>query len=315
MKKFVQFSFIILVNFYFISVIQPVDTETVVAIVNEDVITSSELDLILRPLYVKYSKVYEESELQEKLHEAHTKALDQLIDQKLLSQEAKKQELPIDENEFKKRIRKIKMRFGSEKDFIDALEKDGISLKAFEDKMREQFLIKMLTYKEIGTNISISPKEVSDDYYKNLKKYEEKEMVEMGHILIKKSSHDNALERAQEVQEKLTQDESSFEELAKQYSDDPNSTQGGDMGFYAKGSLMPVLEDKAFSMEVGQVSEMIESDLGYHFIKLKAKRQQRTPPLTEVYEEIYDELFQVKGEVLHREWLNKLREKAHVQIL
>lgn len=290
-------------------------TQAVEAIVNDAIITTTELQTILKPLYYKYSKVYEGEQLKAELQKAQKKALWQLIDQKLISQEAIKKEVQLKEDAIQKQIRKVRERFGSDEDYRNALEQDGMSEKAFENKVREQYFIKALTYQEISVNVEVSPKNVQDYYEQHIDQFIEQEKVQISHLLIKKSEHPDALELAQTINQKLQDDPSLFTVLAKEHSDAVNSEEGGDMGFFEKGQLMPILEEKAFSMNVGEISSVIESGIGYHFIWLRAKKKKRQVALEEVWEDIYNLLDQQKLTEAQEEWLKKLREKAHIQIL
>ncbi len=100
-----------------------------------------------------------------------------------------------------------------------------------------------------------------------------------------------------------------FEVLAKQYSEGPNAEKGGDMGYFPRGSMMKEIEEAAFSMNAGEISEIIRTNVGYHILYLKARRSARQIPFQEVSKDVERELFQVKIEKLKAEYVDDLRKK------
>ncbi|MDP3980725.1 MAG: peptidylprolyl isomerase, partial [Chlamydiota bacterium] len=152
-------------------------------------------------------------------------------------------------------------------------------------------------------------------YYKeHIQKYQEPEMVSACHILIKKSSdHDAAQAKLTEVQKKLSEGVP-CETVAKEYSEGPKASEGGDLGFFARGKMLPQIEEKAFQLNVGEISPVIESDIGYHIIQLKARKKERVKPLSEVYSEIQDIIQQGKIQEARTAWLKELRKKAYIAI-
>ncbi|MBI1884423.1 MAG: SurA N-terminal domain-containing protein [Chlamydiae bacterium] len=286
----------------------------VVAEVNGEIITSQELDQVLRPLYAKYKRAYSGEELNKHMEEARRDALSQLIERKLVLQEAKKQNIQIEDKKVEERFQAVKSKFDSDDEFYYALEKEGMTTDQLRENIREQLLVKTLSRQEILRSIHVRPKEVSDYYSQNTQRFSEPEMVQMGQILVKKGDHAEAAKQKIEEAQKKLKGGTSFEAVAKEYSEDPYAKEGGDMPFFAKGNLMKEIEDEAFSMEVGQTSETIESDLGYHILTLKARKQDRVKPLSEVYSEIEEELYQQKVEAFHEKWVEKLKKKAHVVV-
>jgi parvulin-like peptidyl-prolyl isomerase len=290
----------------------------VVAEVNGEIVTSQELDQILRPLYAKYKRVYSGEDLAKRMEEARKDAISQLVERKLVLQEAKKKNVQAEEKDIETRLKQIRSKFDSEDEFYYALEREGMSLDQLRENIKEQLVVRTLTRQQVAGSASVTPKEISDFYNQNLKtKFSDPEMVQVGQILVKKGkdakSKERSLQKIQEVKTKLKQG-IPFETLAKEYSEGPYAKEGGNLPFFAKGDLMKEIEVAVFLMEVGQTSDIIESDLGYHILVLKARKKDRVKPLSEVWQDIEDELFQKKLQEVHKKWVDELKKKAHIQI-
>ncbi|MBI1870997.1 MAG: SurA N-terminal domain-containing protein [Chlamydiae bacterium] len=286
----------------------------VVAEVNGEIVTSQELDQILRPLYAKYKSVYSGEELEKHMTDARRDAIDQLIERKLVLQEAKKQNLQVEDKRIEERLNTIKAKFDSEDEFYYALEKEGMTVDQLRENIKEQLMVRLLSRQEVSKSIVVSPKEISDFYDQNIKKYSDPEMIQVGQILVKKEKDVEAAREKIEEAKKHLDEGTPFETVAKDSSEGPYAQEGGVMPFFAKGELMKEIEDKAFSMEVGQTGGIIETDLGFHIVTLKARKKTRVKPLSEAWSEIEDELYQKKVEEFHSQWVEKLKKKSHILV-
>lgn len=301
----------------YLLLVSPADSEVVsrvVAEVNGEIITSQELEQIIRPVFAKYKRAYSGEELERKMEQARKDAVAQLIERKLVLLEAKKQSILIDERDVEKRFSQIRSKFDSEDEFYYALEREGISADQLRENIREQILVRQLTRKEVTRSVSVSPREITDYYNKNIARYSEPERVQVGQILIKKGNDKQDARRKIELALQKISEGVPFEIAAKEYSEGPYAKDGGNMPFFGKGELMKELEDAIRTMEVGQKSGIIESALGYHIIVLKAKKKPRVQPLSEVWVQIEDELYQEKASAIHKQWVEGLKKKAHVRI-
>lgn len=149
--------------------------------------------------------------------------------------------------------------------------------------------------------VSVSDEEVASYYERNLSNYTEPEKVRARHILVRVDPEATAEEReaarrkAEALLERLRAGED-FAALAKENSDDPGSAaQGGDLGEFARGTMVKAFEDAAFALEPGQTSEIVETMYGYHIIRVEEKKPGRTRPLEEVGEEIREHLIGIQA--------------------
>lgn len=131
-------------------------------------------------------------------------------------------------------------------------------------------------------------KTVEHAYQAQLDRYTQKEQIRARHILIKvkdEAEKDNALERAKKIYEEAKKED--FAQLARRYSEDEGSKdKGGDLGYFARGAMVPEFEAKAFSLNQNEISEPVRSSLGYHVIRLEDKKPETTTPLSAVKLEI-----------------------------
>ena len=105
----------------------------------------------------------------------------------------------------------------------------------------------------------------------------------------------------------------SFDALTAQYSQGPAALQGGDVGFIEKGTIIPEVETVAFSLPPEQISDVIESSMGFHIIKVIDKKGAGLKPIAVVREEIQDRIENEKLEKKYEEWISSVREKAHIE--
>ncbi len=293
--------------------------DQIVAIVNDDIVTFSELKKVLNPIYMQYEKMYEGDELVEKMVKARNEVLQQLISNKLLTQAAKSKGVTVDPKDIDERIAQIKERFPGEDAMTKALANDGLTLDNLKKNIEEQLLVRGLVQQELAHKAMVSPKEVETFYREHIGDFSEGETIDVCNILIKHKKRDpSEPDKAWEMINNLHKEikgGANFEVMAQRYSEGPNADKGGDMGFFPRGSMMKEIEDVAFNMKAGEVSEVIKTELGYHILFLKARKASRQIPLTEVSKDIEKELFQQKIEEAKGEYVKDLRQKAYIKIM
>jgi peptidyl-prolyl cis-trans isomerase D len=159
-----------------------------------------------------------------------------------------------------------------------------------------------LSRKDIADTIVVPDDELKKYYTDNLEKYSEPERRQASHILITypadadTQSKEKARAKAEEVLAKLKGGED-FAELAREYSKDPGSAdKGGDLGFFGRGDMVPEFEAAAYALNVGEVSDLIETSFGYHLIKLAAVEGGESEPFASVRDKILSQLQYEKAE-------------------
>lgn len=190
-----------------------------------------------------------------------------LIDEKVLSKKYK-----VTDKEIDKQIENLKEAYGTQYDL--AVQQNG------EKAIREMVKLDLLRQKAAMEDIKVTDKELKE-YYDNYKP-----KIRASHILVKDEK------TAKEIKAKLDKGED-FAKLAKQYSQDPGSAaNGGDLGWFGPGKMVKEFEDAAYKLKVGQVSDPVKTDYGYHIIKVTAKEKKK--PFNEMKDEIEFEVKQRK---------------------
>jgi peptidyl-prolyl cis-trans isomerase SurA len=182
---------LILTLFLILTAASPLKAESqlldqVAAVVNDEIITQSELDVLLRPLYDQYKKEGSPDEAVQKLGEARQKLLNQLVEDRLVFQEAKTQKIEIDENEIDDELARFKDRFKSDKELEDALQREGLSMKEMRERIRRQSMIRRLQDMEIRSRVVVSPLEIEKFYKENSDEFASGEKIRVRSITIRK---------------------------------------------------------------------------------------------------------------------------------
>ena len=206
------------------------------------------------------------------------------------------------EAEFKKRNEKAKLAVVS-----FPVDKFRESVQATDEEVSRWFEEKKADYKmpekrrvryalvdvqALRERIQVSPQDVQRYYEDNQQQYSQPEQVRARHILLKTEGKDDAAVRKQaEDLVKKARAGADFAELAKKFSEDEsNNTKGGDLDFFGRGQMVPEFDKVAFSLEPGQVSDVVKTEFGYHVIKLSEKRAASQRPLAEVQAQIEDQI-------------------------
>lgn len=230
-------------------------------------------------------------------------ALDSLIVNKIILLESKKQNIQISEDEIKEQIDKMVETIGGQEAYESALQYYGFS----EDELRKDIEMNLYLTKLLEPEIPITDEEMKDYFKENKDSFNQMEEVKASHILVETE------ETALEVKEKLSKGES-FEELAKEYSTDTsNSQQGGDLGFFGRGRMVTEFEETAFSLGIGEVSDPVKTDFGYHIIKVEDKKEAKEANYEESKDKIKEILFQEKFQGAYDTWIQNKLEEYEIQ--
>lgn len=293
-----------------------------VATVNGEIILLDEYQKKTELFIDQYKKISREEDVESKIEKIKEEILNQMIDEKLMSQEAEKKKIKISKRKIEKGIDSVKERFSGGEEFKKELKRQKITQKEFKEKIRKQLMIMELIDMAVRSKISEPTAEEIEEFYKtNKDKMVEPEGVRVRHILITvsdsatKSQKASALKKIKEAQKKLKKKGVDFGELAKEYSQDPaSSKRGGDLGFFVRGEMVPEFEKASFALNVGQTSDIVKTKFGYHIIKCEGKRARQKKTLEEVKDNLKNLIFRQKMEEKYEKWVKELRNKANVKI-
>lgn len=305
--------------------------DRVVAVVNDDVITLSELREMALSINPTSTEPIDENSV-----------LQQMIEQKLFEQEADKHGIKVTEAELDASIKQVQQKFGlNDEQMVEVLKKQNLTPESFREQWRLQTLGNKLLESQLKNKIVITEEEIKEYYVENYGgsvpessapavTETEAGQVKIAHILISARTT-GAEEKAGEVAE-LAKSGQDFGELAKEYSDDNLSAdKGGDLGYFKKGDLIETLQVAVDTTPVGGITGPVESPAGYHIIKVLERTE---PEKTEAEKdkdsdsdsgrvlaideqtrkEITDAIYRKKAEEQLKTWLDKIKEEAYIEV-
>jgi foldase protein PrsA len=230
-------------------------------------------------------------------------ALDGLITFELVKQEADSQGIVITDEDIQRELNNIINSMGSRENFEQALQQYHMTEEdLYPNLIQEARLRKLLI-----SQINITESDVRSYYDQNKESFSTPEQVRASHILVETKAEADAIY----TQLKNGAD---FAKLAKEKSIDPGSSViGGDLGYFERGIMVPEFEDAAFSLKVGEISQPVQSDYGYHLILVTDHKAEVVPTLESLTEQIKDTLASQKIYELSQSLINELRDKADIK--
>jgi len=244
--------------------------------------------------------------------------LENLIARELLYQESQKKGIKVDQQEIDAQLTGLKGRFPNEAEFKNALSRNNLTEADLRSQFERDLAIKKLLDGQIGDKIAVSEKETRAYYDSNLETFKKPEQVRASHILIKvdpgadEAKKAEARKKIESLQTKLKKGED-FGALAKEYSEGPSGPKGGDLGFFGRGQMVKPFEETAFAMKPGQVSDMVETNFGYHLIMVSDRTPEGTIPYEEVKDRLQQFLKQQKVQEAIAQYVETLEGKAKIE--
>ncbi len=246
--------------------------------------------------------------------------LDNMVAFKLLSQEAKQHHVVVPDAEVEAQIGGMKKQFPTEQAFQQALKQQHMTVEKLRDTARSNLVVRKLLQDEVMSKIEIKPSDISAFYEKNPDKFQQPESVHAAHILIIVPADADAATKASlkaRATEALTAAKAGkdFAALARQYSQDGSAQHGGDLGFFPKGQMVPAFEKVAFSLKPGEISDLVETQFGYHIIKVIEKKSGGTVPFAQAAPQIQQFLESQAQSDKGKAYVESLKAKGKVEIL
>ncbi len=293
--------------------------DRVVASVNDEAITLSEVQEDGQPVIRKIFQDFVGTERERQVEEAEKKVLDDLIDRRLMYQVAKREGTLPSSAEVQGAIDELKRNNNIKDDaqFRASLRAEGLTLEQIQRSIGERLAIGRLLAHQVRSSIIISEDEVKKYYEAHQDKFARTPSVHIQHILIAvtpDTDEAKAKARGEEALAKIRAGQD-FAKVAQEYSDSPTKDRGGDLGIVHRGDLAAEIESAAFGLPVGGVSGLIRTAAGWNIIKVEAVHLETVAPLAEVRDTIRDEIFREKFEAKRKDWLAELRSQASIHIM
>lgn len=281
----------------------PVVVDRVVAVVNDEVITMSDLqrESLKRPAGTDQRLTLEE-----------------MIDRKLQMVAAKRNGMEVTDRELADAIADIMKRNNMDnKQFEEALAREGLTLEQYRSEFREQMTMSRLFNKFIRTGLSVDEKEIREHYDRNMGQFSLPEEIRVRLLVVtvpEKASSDQiteARDKAAALMARIGKGED-FIRLIRENSGSPTAAQDGDLGFMQRDHAIPEIEDAAKDLKPGQYAGPVKAADGFYIIRVE---EIRTPvkPFEKVKDEIQKMLYEQKMENTYRVFLQSLRSEAHIE--
>jgi peptidyl-prolyl cis-trans isomerase C len=244
--------------------------------------------------------------------------LESLIDRELLFQESKKQGIQVKSEAVSNQFQKIQQRYPNKEEFKKLLSNMGLTESDVQAQIERGMAIQELIDKEVTEKIKVSDEETKSFYDKNPQLFQQPEQVKASHILIKVQTDapDDqkaaARKKIEAVQQKVQKGED-FATLAKTYSEGPSGPKGGDLGYFRRGQMVKPFEEAAFSLKPNETSEIVETQFGYHLIKVNDKKPAQKMTYAEVKDRLNDNLKKQKTDSGANAYIETLRKDAKIE--
>jgi parvulin-like peptidyl-prolyl isomerase len=294
--------------------------EKIVALVNNEVITLSELEEMGKPVYEQVARSSTPAEREEKLKRAHREVLDHLVEDKLLDQEIKKRKIEVPDRDVDAAVEDImKSSHLSQNDLKRTLARQGMTYSSYRQKIRNELGKMRLVNREIKSKIVIEEERVRKVYRENLDRFTDPLQVKIQQVFLPVPANGAQEEvagiqkEAQSILDRARKGED-FSELAKKYSRGPEARDGGTLGYFKHKELMPELEEAGFKLKTGEISDLVRTHLGFHILRVLDRRGGEPKPLAEVESQIREEMIQAEAEKKYEEWMKELKSKSYIEI-
>ena len=288
----------------------------VAAMVNEDVVTFSQVRELTGALESSLRTNFSGNALTERIKEVRLRALNDLIDRQLILQEFKKMKGQIPPHAIDDRVNAIiREEFGGDRSaFLRTIAAQGFTLDRIRKMEEDKIIVQAMRSREVKNEPLIPPGAVESYYRQHIQEWTTNDQVKLRMIKITPGS-DPAKKRKmiQEIREKLVRG-ADFGDLAKVYSEDSTQDKGGDWGWIKHGDLNPEMEQVVFRLPTGKISDIIELNQTFYIMLVEQKKGGIAKPLKELRTEIENRLLQVERQKDQQEWLGRLRKKAYVKI-
>ena len=291
----------------------PATIPPVVAKVNGQEIPKSDFDRMVSQMELQAGQ----SVPANRRDEIYRAVLDQIVTYTALVHEARARGIKVSDAEAKQasdaKIAELRQQIPDEKAFNKALADRGMTLTRLRSDIRNDIAITKMMEAELAAAPAVTDADVNDFYTKNPDEFQG---VRASHILIRPDGFDDeSKKKARATAEDLAKQArggADFAELARKHSADGSAQQGGDLGFFTKGAMVPAFSAAAFALEPGQVSDVVETQFGFHVIKLAERKD---IPLAEAAPKIRDFLAAKQRDERQQAFVAQVKSKSKIEVL
>ena len=295
--------------------------EKIVAVVGGDIILKSEMEERARPFLGEAERESDPKIKEKKRQTILREVLERMIDEQLILQQASDLKVTVTQDDIDKAVEDIRRQNNiNQEQLVEALKEQGMTLPGYRQDLKRQITRLKVISIAVRSRVSISDDDVKTYYEQNVKSTGVDRKVHASHIFVAipdggtvQQVEDKRTFAAQLVQRARAGED--FAKLAREHSEDAATRkEGGDLGWFGRGSLPSAIEEIVFNMEPGEVRGPVRAERGFHVLKLTDKKDEQVRPLSEVKEHLRTALFQQEMEKQTRNWIQELRKRAHIDV-
>ncbi len=292
--------------------------DRVVAVVNQEIITLSELEKWINPKEEVVAG--DRLQKQERERALRREVLEKLIEEKLIDQEVKRSGIKVSNKEVEATLEQVRRRNNATQEQLEkALSAEGLTLESYKKQVEKSLQRRKLISSEVKVETKAGEKEFREFYQKNIDRYRINETFRPAHILFvipKGATQEDVRETRKKCETVLRKIKGGddFGEMALLYSQDASSKSRGELGYFRRGELLPAFEREALRLQVGEVSGVVRTEFGFHIIKLLDRKGVDPLPFEEVKAKVQADYHDVELDKAFQEFLSTLREKSIIEI-
>jgi len=254
----------------------------------------------------------------ENLEAVKRNLLDSIINTELLYQESEIRKVVVDDKEVLAQFDQIRKQFPTEEEFKKSLSHELYTSDELKMEIRKGKMINSLLEADVFGKVKVSEKDAKKYYDENSVVFNRPETIKARHILIRldQTADKETVAKAEEQMKEIVKKQKegvNFEELAKQYSEGPSATQGGDLGYFPRGAMFKEFENAAFALKPGEVSGVVRTKVGLHLIKAEDTREAGIIKFAEVKDKVIDRLKMLERRKVMEGYISELRGKADIK--
>ncbi len=293
----------------------------VVAVVGDDIITSMDVDKVVKLMEAQLEPAVNEREAADRRQQMRKVAIDRLIEDKLFAQEVARQKLKVSDREIDNYLVRLKKsNHLNDEQFAAQLSRRGLTPQEYREDLRKDMLKHRLIAQQVKDKVVISDEQVKQFYQKHMDQYRKQDRVRIRALF--RTMPDDAAPATKEAVKQKAQDlraqvagGAALAGLAKQYSQGPGAPQGGEIGPVAAADLLPAMRQALVALKPGELSPVLEVPGGYVFFRLLERTGTQVEPLDKVSDDIRKKLQNDALEKKFQEWMKNLRAKTYVRII
>jgi peptidyl-prolyl cis-trans isomerase SurA len=292
--------------------------DRVVAVVNQEIITLSELEKWINPKEEVVAG--DRLQKQERERALRREVLEKLIEEKLIDQEVKRSGIKVSNKEVEATLEQVRRRNNATQEQLEkALSAEGLTLESYKKQVEKSLQRRKLISSEVKVETKAGEKEFREFYQKNIDRYRINETFRPAHILFvipKGATQEDVRETRKKCETVLRKIKGGddFGEMALLYSQDASSKSRGELGYFRRGELLPAFEREALRLQVGEVSGVVRTEFGFHIIKLLDRKGVDPLPFEEVKAKVQADYHDVELDKAFKQYLSTLREKSVIEI-